>query len=88
MVATTVLHHPTLKTVLMVEGQIRKAKSYPTKKELWESLPKGIQYQTLNLVLDYLESSRKILISKGEIVWTFPSSKKLQKLIDRSVKLR
>ncbi|HZY94946.1 MAG TPA: hypothetical protein VFE98_08860 [Candidatus Bathyarchaeia archaeon] len=88
MVATTVLHHPTLKTVLMIENQIRKAGSYPTKKELWESLPKGVQYQTLNLVLDYLESSRKILMNKGEIVWTFPSSKKLQNLIARSVRLR
>ncbi len=86
--ATTILHQPTLKTILMVENQIRKAKSYPTKKELWESLPKGVQYQTFNLILDYLESSKKILIDKGEIVWTFPSNKKLQDLIARSVRFR
>ncbi len=86
--ATTILHQPTLKTILMIENQIRKRRSYPTKKELWESLPKGVQYQTLNLVLNYLESSKKILIDKGHIVWTFPDDKKLRDLIARSTQLR
>jgi len=34
--------------------------------------------------LDYLESSNKILIDKGEIVWTFPSNQKLQRLLHTS----
>jgi hypothetical protein len=34
-----------------------------------------------NRILDHLESSNKILLDKDEIVWTFPSSPKLQKLL-------
>ncbi len=85
---TTVLHEPRLDTILMVEREIQKAKSYPTKKELWQSLPRKIQYQTFNRILDYLEGSNKILLDKTEIVWTFPSNAKLRKLLQDSVKVR
>jgi hypothetical protein len=88
MATTTVLHEPRLDTILMVEKQIQAAKSYPTKKELWQKLPRKVQYQTFNRILDYLESSNKILIDKGEIVWTFPSNQKLQRLLHTSKKLR
>src|SRR5256884_2327750 len=74
MATTTILHEPRLDTILMVEREIQKAKSYPTKKELWQSLPRKLQYQTFNRILDYLESSNKILLDKGGIVWTFPSN--------------
>ncbi len=84
----TVLHEPTLRTILMVEKAILDAKSYPTKKELWQSLPKQVQYQTFNRILDYLASSNKILLDKGQIVWTFPSNDKLKKLLRTSVRLR
>ena len=87
--ATTVLHEPRLDTILMVEGAILKAKSYPTKKELWQSLPRKIQYQTFNRILQYLEGSDKILIDKdGEIVWTFANNPRLKKLVQSSTKLR
>jgi len=85
---TTVLHEPRLDTILMVEKQIQAAKSYPTKKELWQKLPRKVQYQTFNRILDYLESSNKILIDRGEIVWTFPSNEKLRRLLRTSKRLR
>ncbi len=88
MATTTVLHEPRLDTILMVEKQIQAAKSYPTKKELWQKLPRKVQYQTFNRILDYLESSNKILIDRGEIVWTFPSNQKLQRLLHTSKRLR
>ena len=44
----------------MVEKAIQKSKDYPTKMELWKSLPKQMQYQTFKLILDYLEKSNKI----------------------------
>jgi len=73
----------------MVEKAILSAKSYPTRKELWMSLPRKVQYQTFSRILQYLESSRKILIDdEGEIVWTFPSNAKLKRLLETSVKLR
>ena len=83
-----ILHKPRVDTILMVEKQVQAAKSYPTKKELWQRLPRKVQYQTFNRILDYLESSSKILIDKGEIVWTFPSNQKLQRLLHTSKRLR
>ena len=64
-----ILHYPRLDTVLMVEEKIRKAKEYPSKRQLWLSLPKQIMYQTFNIILDYLEESGKIVIKEGKIIW-------------------
>jgi len=83
----TVLHEPQLDTVLMVERAIKESGSYPTKKELLESLPKKIQYQTFNRIIEYLESSNKIMFNGREIIWIFPDNPKLKKLLESSVKL-
>ena len=85
---TKVIHEPQLDTILMVEKALRETKSYPTKKELLESLPKQIQYQTFNRILEYLESSNKIVYDGRQIIWVFPDNPKLKKLIETSIKLR
>ena len=72
-------------TILMVEREIQRTKSYPTKKELWLSLPRKRKYQTFNRILDYLEGSNKILLDKGGIVWTFPGNPRLRRLLDSNV---
>jgi len=82
------LHEPQLDTILMVEKAIKDARSYPTKKELLKSLPKQIQYQTFNRILEYLESSNKIVLDGRQIVWVFPDNPKLKKLLETSVRLR
>ncbi|MCW4034225.1 MAG: hypothetical protein NWF03_02545, partial [Candidatus Bathyarchaeota archaeon] len=61
--------------------------SYPTKKELLENLPKKIQYQTFNRILDYLESSNKIMFNGRNIIWIFPDNPKLKKLLETSENL-
>ena len=66
-----VLHYPRLDTVIMVEERIKKAKEYPSKRQLWLSLPKKVMYQTFNLILEYLEESGKIIIKDGKIVWIY-----------------
>lgn len=68
-----VLHYPRLDTVLMVEEAIKNAPDYPTKAQLMRMLPKKIMYQTLLVIIDYLEKSGKIMIDKrdGAIVWTW-----------------
>jgi hypothetical protein len=81
------LHEPQLDTILMVEKAIKEAGSYPTKKDLLESLPKKVQYQTFARILEYLESSNKIVLNSRHIVWVFPDSPKLKKLLETSVKL-
>lgn len=65
-------YYPSLKTILMVEEAIQKAGEWPNKRQLWLSLPKGVMYQKLLIILDYLEYSNKIVIAKtGEIVWVW-----------------
>jgi len=71
----------------MVEQAIKEAKSYPTKKSLLQSLPRQVQYQTFNRILDYLESSNKIVYDKNKIIWVFPDNPKLKKLIETSIRL-
>jgi len=81
-----VLHEPQLDTILMVENAIKKAETYPTRKELWNSLPKKVQYQTFKRILEYLESSNKIVFNGRRIVWVFPDNPKLTKLLESSLK--
>jgi hypothetical protein len=71
----------------MVEKAIKEAESYPTKTELWKSLPKKMQYQTFKRILDYLEGSNKIMFNNRQIVWIFPDNPKLKRLLETSVKI-
>ncbi len=70
----------------MVEKAIKKANKYPTKTQLWRSLPKGVQYQTLQLILSYLQESNKIFITKeGKIMWVLAENPAARKLLGGSV---
>ena len=66
-----VAHYPQLNTILMVEESLQKLDGV-SKTQLWKSLPKSVMWQTLNVILSYLESSGKILFDRqGKIVWTY-----------------
>jgi hypothetical protein len=83
-----IIHYPRLDTVMMIEDAIRSAKEYPTKAELLRRLPKKVMYQTFNLVLEYLQRSNKIIVTKdGRIVWVFADNKKLRRLLAESKKV-
>jgi len=84
---STVLHEPKLDTILMVEKTIKDAVEYPSRMELWRSLPRKIQYQTFKRILEYLEASNKIVFNKGRIVWVAADNPKLKKLLEESVKI-
>lgn len=77
----TILHYPRLDTVLMVEDAIKKAKNYPSRMQLWKSLPKQTQYQTFQLILEYLEKSNKILFTKDNGIMWIASNTKLDAAI-------
>src|SRR5439155_25343017 len=64
----------------MIKREIRKAKSYPTKKGLFQSLRGSSSIRRVNRILDYLEGSNQILLDKGGIVWTFPSNPRMRRL--------
>jgi len=57
-------------------------------KELLKSLPKQVQYQTFNRILEYVESSNKIVLEGRRIVWVFPVNPKLRELLESSVRLK
>lgn len=80
-----ILHFPKLDSILMVERAIQMAEDYPSRMNLWRSLPKQMQYQTFKLILDYLEKSNKIMFQKNKIIWIFAHNKKLNKLIDEAI---
>lgn len=80
-------HEPNLGTILMVERAIHKAKEYPTKMQLWNSLPKRVQYPTFNRIIEYLLSSNKIILNDHEIVWIFPDNPKLKAFLNSNVRV-
>ena len=88
MAETTILHSPTLESVIMVEKTIQKYSQEYGKYQLWKKLPKKIMYQTFQTILDYLENSGKILIDKdGCVIWTY-NPEMIRKLLFQGIKLR
>ena len=79
-----ILHYPKLDSILMVEKAIQESKDYPTRMELWKSLPRQMQYQTFKLILEYLEKSNKIMFEEDKIIWIFANNKRLNNLIQRA----
>lgn len=82
---TQILHYPKLDSILMVEKAIQDSDTYPTRMELWRSLPKQMQYQTFKLILHYLEDSNKITFVDNKIVWIFVNNTKLRKTINGAI---
>lgn len=71
----SVLRYPTLDTVLMIEEEIEKAKSDKTIRQVWQSLPKKVMWQTFMTTIEYLEHSGKILIDKEKnVIWIWDPS--------------
>ena len=88
MTETTILHSPTLESVIMVEKTIQKYSQECGKYQLWKKLPKKMMYQTFQTILDYLKNSGKIIIDKdGIVIWTY-NPEQIRKLISEGVKLR
>jgi len=83
-----ILHYPRLDTVFMIEETIRKLDFYPTRMELWKSLPKKVMYQTFATIIDYLLNINKIIIDKDErIVWVW-NPELIKKVIQKELVLK
>lgn len=84
----TVLHSPTLESVLMVEKTIEKYSQECGRYQLWKKLPRKMMYQTFQVILDYLEQSGKIVIDKeGCIMWIF-NPQRIKRLIKEDLIVR
>ena len=84
---STILHSPTLESVIMVEKTIQKYSQECGKYQLWKKLPKKMMYQTYQLIIDYLKDSGKIIIDKDKcLIWTY-DPEGIKKLISKGLKV-
>jgi len=82
-----ILHYPNLRTVLIIEKIIQDADTIVSKAELKRLLPTQIMHQTLNLVLEYLEESGKIIVGSKGITWIGTPSPRLKRLLEKAVRV-
>ncbi|MBU0459264.1 MAG: hypothetical protein KKH52_04090 [Nanoarchaeota archaeon] len=82
-----ILHYPNLRTVLTVERTIQEADTIVSKSELKRKLPTQIMHQTLNLILEYLEDSGKIILGPKGITWIYNENPKLKALLKKAVRV-
>jgi hypothetical protein len=71
---------PTLNTVLMVEDTLQKQEVVISIGTLKRILPKQVMHQTLMAVLDYLDTSGKIVMQDGKVLWTYKPQSKLKRM--------
>ena len=71
----------------MVEETLKKANHLLTREELKVKLPKKVMHQTLNVILEYLENSGKILDGRKGILWIYNQSSRLNKAINEGMEL-
>ena len=81
------IHYPNLKTVLMVEDALKAADLPVRREQLKRTLPKAVMHQTLNVILEYLEESGKILDTRKGIVWTHNPNQALAQAIRSGTEL-
>ena len=66
----TKTRYPNLQTVFMVEKFIEENNGEFKKTELFEKLPKKMMWQTFQIIMNYLESIKKVLLEKdGRVVY-------------------
>lgn len=81
-------HSPTLNTVIMVENVIKNAKgSIITIPEIKRSLPRQVNHSTLKVILEYLETSGKIVVTLKGITWIQNVNSNLRQAIARGLEI-
>lgn len=65
----------------MVEEVLKKSTRLLTREQIKKKLKTQIMHQTLNVILEYLERSGKIIDGRKGILWTYNPSPKLEKAI-------
>ncbi len=78
----TILHSPTLESILMVEKVAKRYSGMYGKYQMWNKLPKKMMYQTFQTILDYLQESNKIIIENDKIIWIW-DPKGIRKLMEK-----
>jgi len=80
--------YPNLLTVLMVEDFLKKHRDTPMKiSEIKAKLPRQVMHQTLNIILQYLWKSGKIIYGPKGIQWIYQESEHLRKMFENSLEV-
>jgi hypothetical protein len=80
--------YPNLNTVLMVEDYLKEHRDEPIKiSELKKQLPKQIMHQTLQLILEYLWTSGKIIYGPKGIQWIYVEPEHLKKMMSDALEV-
>ena len=79
----SIIHYPTLKTMLMIERILKEADTVIDREEIKRRLPVKIMHQTLNLILSYLESRGLIVDGHKGILWIYNPSPKLKREMEK-----
>ncbi|MBS3090921.1 hypothetical protein J4217_00550 [Candidatus Pacearchaeota archaeon] len=82
------IRYPNLSTVIMVEDFLKKHRDVPMKlSELKRKLPKQIMHQTLQVILEYLWRSGKVIYGPKGIQWIYSEPEHLKKMLEGSLEV-
>ena len=80
--------YPNLNTVLVVEDFLKKHRDLPIKiSDLKKQLPKQIMHQTLQVILEYLWGSGKIIYGPRGIQWIYSEPQHLRKMVEDTLEV-
>jgi hypothetical protein len=80
--------YPNLNTVLMVEDFLKEHRDIPIKiSEIKKQLPKQIMHQTLQVILEYLWRSGKIIYGPKGVQWIYSGPEHLKKMLENTLEV-
>jgi len=83
-----VFRYPNLNTVLMVEEFLEKNQEVPISfNDLTKKLPKQVMRPTLQIILEYLWKSGKIIFGPRGIQWIYVEPEHLSKMMKNSLEI-
>jgi hypothetical protein len=82
-----VLHYPTLKTVLLVEEALKKAKEPLSRYAIMKRLGNKVMKPTLDLIISYLEERGMALDTTKGVIWTYSPKEVMRLKISRGLEI-
>ncbi|MAG39354.1 hypothetical protein CMI41_00080 [Candidatus Pacearchaeota archaeon] len=80
--------YPNLNTVLMVEDFLEEHRDVPISlRDLEKELPRKVMRQTLQVILEYLWKSGKIIFGPRGIQWIYVEPEHLKKMLSGSLEI-
>lgn len=80
--------YPNLNTVLMVEDFLKEHRDTPMKiSDIKKQLPKQVMHQTLQVILEYLWKSGKIIYGPRGVQWIYSEPQHLRKMLDGALEI-